>query len=622
MGNSSSDYNKKVESFSSALHGIQRQARYKGFLGPSVRDDDKMPSVGTRAARAAGVIVDDLGKLRCPPGTPNANQFTDLQMSNCMVPGAEAVQDAARSVANAVRELPNAAPEKSNRPDKLFQATVNPARYEQVGQEMKASLLRKYLPDGKSDRPMREVADELVKNMGLMNTRDFETQLYEGVELFRANAPSFLTSLRTRLDKTEDPQERARTNILISSIEESLVKMETPQGTEELKTQMAENMLEILAAHESTLERFPRLRGRQTIEIQSREMQGNAGSAAFASTRVDNKGRVMTLAYYHPQALVAGVFDTDDEAGDIFKATVRVAGVDSYQMETAVHESGHNVHFAALLERFGIDVGSDKPIAEQLQANGDSLDSSHIGTLYAMSTGIPLDSKVSELSEKDKKQLADFALTHTRNTLDRVPADSLDNPNSLLRKSSGVLPIFPSNNQTGKIIADALKNQKGINSSVFDNVPEGMDSIEGIDGFVKSKTGMTSKELLDELHESLSADIGVDAHHASTGGFSPDEIMSVMGSMSDYAATQPAEAIAEAFAMDALVSRVGDAKIGDENELRLVRSMLAKITREGEEFKGVPKVSDRTKAAYSSLQKVLSAPELSKITLAESEDIA
>lgn len=621
MGNSSSDYNKKVDSFSSVLRGVQRQAKYKGFLGPSVRDDDKLPSVGTRAARAAGVIVDDLGKLRCPPGTPNANQFTDMQMSNCMVPGAEAVQDAARSVANAVRELPNAAPEKSNRPDKLFQATVNPARYEQVGQEMKASLLRKYLPDGKADRPMREVADELIKNMGLMSTRDFETQLYEGVELFRASAPGILTSLRTRLDKTNDPQERIRTNILISSIEESLAKMETPQGTEELKNQMAENMLEILAGHESTLERFPRLRGRQTVEIQNREMQGNAGAAAFASTRVDNQGRIRTLAYYHPQALVAGVFDTDDEAGDIFKATVRVAGVDSYQTETAVHESAHNAHFGAMLERFGIDVGSDKPVAEQLQANGDSLDSSHIGMMYAIAAGLPLDSKVSELSETDRKGLADFALAQTRNTLDRVREDSLDNPNILWRKSFGVVSPSSIKNKNASIFFDSMRYQQGIDSSIYTNIPEGMESIDGVDAFVKSKTGMTSKELIEELHESLSADIGVDAHHASTGGYSPDEIMSVMGSMSNYAATNPNEAIAEAFAMDALISRVGDAQIGDENELRLVRSMLAKITREGEEFKGLPKVSDRTKAAYSSLQKVFNAPELSGLAFA-SEDIA
>jgi len=70
---------------------------FKGFLGPTIKDKPGLGSVGVRAARAAGVIVDAAGKLRCPPGTPNANQFTDMQMSNCLVPSAEA---AAKDIAS------------------------------------------------------------------------------------------------------------------------------------------------------------------------------------------------------------------------------------------------------------------------------------------------------------------------------------------------------------------------------------------------------------------------------------------------------------------------------------------------------------------------------------------
>lgn len=71
----------------------------KGFLGPSLREDSGLPSVGVSSARRAGVIVDDNGKMRCPPGTPNANQFTDINMSNCMVPSAETVARNAAEVA-------------------------------------------------------------------------------------------------------------------------------------------------------------------------------------------------------------------------------------------------------------------------------------------------------------------------------------------------------------------------------------------------------------------------------------------------------------------------------------------------------------------------------------------
>lgn len=71
----------------------------KGFLGRSLREDRGLPSVGIASARRAGVPVDDNGKMRCPPGTPNANQFTDINMSNCMVPSAETVAQEAADIA-------------------------------------------------------------------------------------------------------------------------------------------------------------------------------------------------------------------------------------------------------------------------------------------------------------------------------------------------------------------------------------------------------------------------------------------------------------------------------------------------------------------------------------------
>ena len=94
------DANERVFEYLNSISVVQENVLlFKGFLGPTIKDNDGLETVGVRAARAAGVIVDSSGKLRCPPGTPNANQFTDLQMSNCMVPSAET---AARAVAEAV----------------------------------------------------------------------------------------------------------------------------------------------------------------------------------------------------------------------------------------------------------------------------------------------------------------------------------------------------------------------------------------------------------------------------------------------------------------------------------------------------------------------------------------
>ena len=55
----------------------------KKALGPSLGTLVPGGDIGARAASKLGLIVDALGKLRCPPGVPAANQFTDSVGSNC-----------------------------------------------------------------------------------------------------------------------------------------------------------------------------------------------------------------------------------------------------------------------------------------------------------------------------------------------------------------------------------------------------------------------------------------------------------------------------------------------------------------------------------------------------------
>jgi len=94
------DANERVADYFQSVKVVQDNILlFKGFLGPTIKDKPELGSVGVRAARAAGVIVDAAGKLRCPPGTPNANQFTDMQMSNCLTPSAESAARGAASMA-------------------------------------------------------------------------------------------------------------------------------------------------------------------------------------------------------------------------------------------------------------------------------------------------------------------------------------------------------------------------------------------------------------------------------------------------------------------------------------------------------------------------------------------
>lgn len=62
------------------------ELKVKGFLGPTLKEDPRLADLGSRAARAAGIDVDNAGKLRCPDGAPGAGRFTDMQQSNCQIP--------------------------------------------------------------------------------------------------------------------------------------------------------------------------------------------------------------------------------------------------------------------------------------------------------------------------------------------------------------------------------------------------------------------------------------------------------------------------------------------------------------------------------------------------------
>lgn len=60
-----------------------RDMEVKRLPGKTIAERFPAGKIVNRAASRAGMIVDALGKLRCPPGTPAANQFTDVNGSNC-----------------------------------------------------------------------------------------------------------------------------------------------------------------------------------------------------------------------------------------------------------------------------------------------------------------------------------------------------------------------------------------------------------------------------------------------------------------------------------------------------------------------------------------------------------
>jgi hypothetical protein len=81
--------NGRIDDYERSVKFVQENVLFvKGFLGPAVRSINGVGTLAATTARMRGILTDDRGRLRCPPGTAAANQFTDIQMSNCGTPGA------------------------------------------------------------------------------------------------------------------------------------------------------------------------------------------------------------------------------------------------------------------------------------------------------------------------------------------------------------------------------------------------------------------------------------------------------------------------------------------------------------------------------------------------------
>lgn len=72
-----------LDPFSVSGRAAPQGMKEKRMPGRTLSEMNPGGKLASNAARAAGILTDADGKLRCPPGTPAANQFTDVSGSNC-----------------------------------------------------------------------------------------------------------------------------------------------------------------------------------------------------------------------------------------------------------------------------------------------------------------------------------------------------------------------------------------------------------------------------------------------------------------------------------------------------------------------------------------------------------
>ena len=96
----------------------------KNGIGPKIGRGAN--SIGAAAARAAGVIVDSNGRMRCPAIGNTSGEFTDITQSNCILETPVEIARSARKlgdIPNSMRRLRNLRPRY--KPTKRTKRSVN-----------------------------------------------------------------------------------------------------------------------------------------------------------------------------------------------------------------------------------------------------------------------------------------------------------------------------------------------------------------------------------------------------------------------------------------------------------------------------------------------------------------
>ena len=75
-------------------------------LGPTIGEKNPGGKIAARAARALGLVIDAMGRFRCPPGLFTANRFTNERGEGCFGVSPAQIQDIASSLTN-ILQAPN-----------------------------------------------------------------------------------------------------------------------------------------------------------------------------------------------------------------------------------------------------------------------------------------------------------------------------------------------------------------------------------------------------------------------------------------------------------------------------------------------------------------------------------
>lgn len=364
------------------------------------------------------------------------------------------------------------------------------------------------------------------------------------------------------------------------------------KSIEAIKNNIDASMMPVIAAIADVTDKYPHLKDKFEINIEAKPADIGSTVAQYTSHRYE-AGRILPEISFFDKAggalnILSDIDEDSPNPGDVNRYTFTVEGSRKAAASThTYHEMGHLIDSVADLRAMGIDYGrSSKRIKDQLTDSGDELGDTVAGTLFALSSGKSLNTKIDSLDERDE-----YSLVRTLSRVGDPSRDRLfDVPGGRMSESLFLVGVEPRG--AGWQYRDAVYGDDGVSPTRHKNLEP------------QAKDGLAFSKIMTRTSEIISDAMGHD-FDGGTFGENRRNFVSIASSTSNYAKTIPSESFAEGFSSSMMIE-LNDHQVLDKQQdtarLSQMRSLRDKMLREAPVSDSPVKLTQSQKAELEDLR--------------------
>jgi hypothetical protein len=467
----------------------------------------------------------------------------------------------------------------------LVAVTFDPEQFNIDAAEAFDSFVAEYRPSQLGDLTESDI-DAIEKKMELVPTEKTTAQKIDDAIAYMLNEENGQRDIYVKmLDAETDPLKIRMIQKRLDEFDEVIEKLKTPEGAQELRKIMIKNYAQILQGIDDMQKKYPMLRGKFSLGIETPEFAIARGG--YAGRRTTQDGRIYMLTEMSPTALFAdstiGAENLED--GDMLPNVARIKGTDSNQLTIAVHEALHLVHYDQTARNLGFEIGAGSPpMLDQLLSAGPNIGDSYLGLVFAKNEGIDPATPIEELKKMERVRsgqkyndyperfasFVNYQAIHVKNT---NREDSVSVLQDLLMEGS----YFDGVGEKQSLFRNLLSSmQSGRWGGNFKR-PDGMETSDDVKKALSDALGQDFDSFVKELQDAVSAQFGFDFTTRSTGGVDPSEVLEVLGQTSTYGSAILNESVAEAGTLNYLLENFNGSRVIDEVKINQIKDLLEKV---------------------------------------------